>query len=80
MVWFTLLQAALSAAVTVMLGLPIARLLACFDFRGKSVLRAAVVVPFVLPTVVVAAAVDAVFDRFGLSPARPPDPVSHWPP
>lgn len=68
-VGFTLLQAALSAAVTVVLGLPIAHLLARFRFRGKAVLRAAVVVPFVLPTVVVAAAIDAVFDRFGLRPA-----------
>ena len=68
-VGFTLLQATLSAALTVVLGLPIAHLLARFRFRGKAVLRAAVVVPFVLPTVVVAAAVDAVFERFGLRPA-----------
>lgn len=68
-VGFTLLQATLSAAVTVLLGLPVAHLLARFRFRGKAILRAAVIVPFVLPTVVVAAAVDAVFDRFGLRPA-----------
>ncbi len=68
-VGFTLLQATLSAAVTVVLGLPIAHLLARFRFRGKAVLRAAVIVPFVLPTVVVAAAIDAVFDLFGLRPA-----------
>ncbi len=68
-VGFTLLQAALSAAVTLVLGLPVAHLLARFRFRGRAALRAVVVVPFVLPTVVVAAAVDAVFDRFGLRPA-----------
>ena len=66
---FTLLQAGLSAAITVVLGLPIAHVLARFGFRAKGLLRAAVVVPFVLPTVVVAAAIDAVFDRFGLRPA-----------
>ncbi len=68
-VGFTLVQAALSALVTVVLGLPVAHLLARYRFRGKRLLRAAVVVPFVLPTVVVAAAVDTVFDRFGLHPA-----------
>ncbi len=68
-VGFTVLQATLSAAVTVVLGLPIAHLLARFHFRGRAALRAVVIVPFVLPTVVVAAAVDAVFDRFGLRPA-----------
>jgi len=67
-VWFTLVQAFLSSVVTLVLGLPIAHVLATFGFRGKNVLRAAVIVPFVLPTVVVAAAVDAVFDRLGLDP------------
>ncbi len=68
-VGFTFLQAGLSALLTLVIGLPIAHLLARFRFRGRSLLRAAVVVPFVLPTVVVAAAIDSVFDRFGLHPA-----------
>ena len=68
---FTLWQAALSAALTVALGLPIAHALARYRFRGRTALRAFVIVPFVLPTVVVAAAVDTVFDRFGL----PVDPT-----
>lgn len=68
-VWFTLWQAALSAVMTLIIGLPIAHAVARYRFRGRTALRAFVVVPFVLPTVVVAAAVDALFERFGL-PAR----------
>lgn len=64
---FTVGQALLSAVVTLVLGLPVAHLLARYDFIGKSLLRAAVVVPFVLPTVVVAAAVGAVVDRLGFA-------------
>ena len=64
---FTVWQAALSAALTVVVGLPIAQVVARYQFRGRGALRAFVIVPFVLPTVVVAAAFDAVFDRFGLN-------------
>ncbi len=64
--WFTLWQAALSAGLTMLVGLPIAQVIARYRFRGRSALRAFVIVPFVLPTVVVAAAFDALFDRFGL--------------
>ncbi len=63
---FTVWQAALSAVLTVVAGLPIAHVIARYRFRGRSALRAFVIVPFVLPTVVVAAAFDAVFDRFGI--------------
>src|SRR5205814_189296 len=55
-VWFTLWQAAASAALTLALALPGAYVFARFAFRGKSVLRAAVTVPFVLPTIVVGSA------------------------
>jgi thiamine transport system permease protein len=65
--WFTIWQAALSAGLTMVIGLPIAQVLARYRFRGRSALRAFTIVPFVLPTVVVAAAFDAVFDRFGLA-------------
>ncbi len=64
---FTVWQAALSAAITVVVGLPIAHAVARYHFRGRTALRAFVIVPFVLPTVVVAAAFGAVFDRFGLA-------------
>lgn len=60
--WFTVWQAALSAAITLLLGLPVAHVVARYRFRGRAALRALVVVPFVLPTVVVAAAMGSVFD------------------
>jgi len=64
--WFTVWQAALSAGLTLVIGLPIAQVLARYRFRGRGALRALVIVPFVLPTVVVAAAVGSAFDRVGL--------------
>jgi thiamine transport system permease protein len=54
--WFTLWQAAVSTALTVLLALPGAYVFARYDFPGKRLLRAAVTVPFVLPTVVVGSA------------------------
>jgi thiamine transport system permease protein len=59
--WFTFWQATLSTLLTLILGLPFAYLFARYDFIGKSLLRALVTVPFVLPTVVVAAAFRALF-------------------
>lgn len=53
---FTFYQAILSTLLTFALGLPSAVLFARFDFHGKSFLRALTAVPFMLPTVVVAAA------------------------
>ena len=52
---FTLYQAFLSTLLTLILGLPAAYLFARFDFPGKALLRALTAVPFMLPTVVVAA-------------------------
>lgn len=54
--WFTLWQAGISTVLTLFAGLPLAWVLARFHFRGRSLIRALVLVPFVLPTVVVAAA------------------------
>jgi len=59
--WFTTWQAAVSTALTLVIGLPIAWALARFRFPGRQAVRAAVTVPFVLPTVVVASA----FTRIG---------------
>lgn len=56
---FTFFQAALSTLLTLLIGLPGAYLLARFRFAGKSWLRALTAIPFVLPTVVVAAAFNA---------------------
>jgi thiamine transport system permease protein len=55
-VWFTLWQATASTALTLGLALPGAYVVARFRFPGKSLLRAAITVPFVLPTIVVASA------------------------
>jgi thiamine transport system permease protein len=54
--WFTLWQAAASTVLTLGAGLPLAWALSRFRFRGRSVAEALVLVPFVLPTVVVATA------------------------
>lgn len=54
--WFTTWQAAVSTAVTVLVGLPAAWAFARFSFPGKRVLEAVTLVPFVLPTLVVGTA------------------------
>ncbi len=56
---FTVGQALLSTLATLLLGMPGAYLFARYDFPGKRVLYALITVPFVLPTVVVAAAFTA---------------------
>jgi thiamine transport system permease protein len=63
---FTVYQAALSTLLTMLLGLPAAYLFARYDFRGKSLLRALTIVPFMLPTVVVAAGFSALLGPRGL--------------
>lgn len=68
--WFTLWQATASTALTLLLGLPGAYVIARYRFRGKRLLRAAITVPFVLPTVVVASAF--------LSLLGPRSPVNSW--
>jgi thiamine transport system permease protein len=62
---FTFLQALASTALTFVLGLPSSVLFARFDFRGKSLLRALTAVPFMLPTVVVAAGFNALLGPRG---------------
>jgi thiamine transport system permease protein len=55
-VWFTAWQAAASTVLTIAVSLPAAYVLGRYDFAGRGLVRALVVVPFVLPTVVVALA------------------------
>lgn len=62
---FTIGQAALSTLLTVIIGLPGAYLFARFDFRGKSILRAITGIPFVMPTLVVAASFNALLGPQG---------------
>ena len=64
-VGFTFYQAALSTLLTLALGLPGAYLLARFQFRGKSLLQALMGIPFVMPTLVVGAAFNALLGSRG---------------
>lgn len=64
-IWFTIWQACLSTALTLLLGLPGAYLLARFEFRGKTLIQALAGIPFVLPTLVVAAAFNALLGPRG---------------
>ena len=66
-IWFTVWQAAVSTVLTVAVALPAAGAVARLRFRGQRLVRALVTVPFVLPTVVVGAAFEGLFDRFGLA-------------
>ncbi len=54
--WFTTWQATLSTLLTLLAALPAAYVFARYQFRGKSLLQALTTIPFVLPTIVVAAA------------------------
>ncbi len=62
---FTVWQAAASAAIAVLLGIPGAYVLYRCRFRGRAVVRALVTVPFVLPTIVVALAFRTMFAADG---------------
>ena len=64
--WFTTWQAVLSTLLTVALALPGAHVFARYDFRGKSVVQALTMVPFVLPTIVVSLAFTALLGPRGL--------------
>jgi thiamine transport system permease protein len=55
-VWFTVWSAGLATVASVLLGLPAAYVLHRLDFPGRGAIRAALLVPFVLPTVVVGVA------------------------
>ena len=56
---FTLLQASLSTVATLAIGLPAAFALGRYDFPGRRLVAAVITAPFVLPTVVVGAALLA---------------------
>lgn len=64
-VGFTAYQAALSTIASVALGLPAAYLLARFEFPGRRTLRSLTIVPFVLPSIMVAVGFVATFGRNG---------------
>jgi thiamine transport system permease protein len=62
---FTTGQALLSTFLTLLVGMPAAYAFARYRFPGKSLLRALTTVPFVLPTMVVAAAFTALMGPQG---------------
>ncbi|SDO39059.1 ABC transporter permease [Desulforhopalus singaporensis] len=68
--WFSIWQAALSTILTLVFALPGAYVFAKYSFRGKAVFQALMTVPFVMPTVVTAAAFRALLGQNGL--------VNHW--
>jgi len=63
---FTAYQAALSALASVALGLPGAYVLARYEFPGRKTLRSVTIVPFVLPSILVAVGFQAMFGATGL--------------
>lgn len=65
-IWFTFWQAALSTILTLALAMPGAYVFARYRFFGKQLLQSFTTVPFVLPTVVVAAAFQALLGPNGL--------------
>ncbi len=65
LLWFTTWQAVVSTLLTLVPGLPAASVFARFTFPGKSVVRALSTIPFVMPTVVVAAAFTALMGPRG---------------
>ena len=62
---FTIWQAVLSTAITMAVGLPAAYLFARYRFPGKRLLRVVTTLPFILPTVVVAASFNALLGANG---------------
>jgi molybdate transport system permease protein len=64
--WLTALASVATVVACVLLGTPLAWLLARVDFPGRSLLRAAVLVPLVLPPVVAGVALISALGRTGL--------------
>ncbi len=63
----SLVSSLMASALALILGLPLAWVLARVDFRGKNVLRALVLLPLVLPPVVGGTALLLAFGRRGLA-------------
>jgi len=59
--FFTLYQAFLSTGFTLLIGIPAAFLFAKYEFLGKRLLKLLSTLPFILPTVVTAAAFNTLF-------------------
>ena len=66
LIGLTIAQAAIASVVCVLVGLPIAHVLYRLRFRGRGLLRAFVIIPFVMPTVVVGVAFRTLLREGGL--------------
>jgi len=64
-IWFTVWSSLAGTALSLLLGLPAAHVLHRLDFPGRTWLRALLVVPFVLPTVVVGVAFELLIGESG---------------
>lgn len=64
--WFTTWQATLSTVLTLVLAMPAAFVFSRYTFKGKDLVLSLTTIPFVLPTVVTAAAFSALLGRGGL--------------
>ena len=62
---FTIFQAVLSTLLTLVVGLPAAYVFGRYTFAGKGLLRVLTTLPFILPTVVVAASFNALLGPHG---------------
>ena len=65
LVEFTVYQAVLSTLASLALGLPLAYLLARFEFPGRQTLRSLTILPFVLPSIMIAVGFVATFGANG---------------
>ena len=63
--WFTAYQALLSTVASVLLGLPGAWVLARFEFPGRETLRSLTILPFVMPSIMIAIGFVATFGQNG---------------
>jgi len=65
-IWFTFWQAALSSILTLLFAFPGAYLLSRYDFPGKRFVIAASTIPFVIPSMVLAVGLIAIFGSSGV--------------
>ena len=65
-IWFTFYQAGISSILTMIVALPCAFVISNFEFKGKKLIMIVATIPFVLPTIIVAAAFQALLGNNGL--------------
>jgi len=63
---FTIFQAVVSTVLTLCIGIPGAYVLSHFRFTGRELIKAALIVPFILPTVVVASCFNSLLGPHGM--------------